>query len=108
MGLTASLLKRVQAISYAEVSSDHTHRSQTSPQPSEHHRNRSPNNRRRGSRRDNGGRDTGGYREQNRGRGQEVNQDRDLRHNIPPRDARDRINRRATERAVHENLRRIE
>ena len=37
-----------------------------------------------------------------------VNQDRDLRHNIPPRDARDRINRRATERAVHENLRRIE
>ena len=40
--------------------------------------------------------------------GQEVNQHRDLRYNIPPKDARDRINRRATERAVHENLRRIE
>ena len=57
---------------------------------------------------DNRGRDAGGYREQNRGRGQEVNQDRDLRHNIPPKDTRDRINRRATERAVHENLHRIE
>ena len=33
---------------------------------------------------------------------------RDLRYNILPKDARDRINRRATERAVHENLRRIE
>jgi len=108
MGQTATLLKRVQAISYAEVSSDQTHRRRTSPQPSEHHRSRSPNNRRKGSRRDNGGRDAGGYREQNRGRGQEVNQDRDLRHNIPPKDARDRINRRTTERAVHENQRRIE
>ena len=37
-----------------------------------------------------------------------MNQDRDLRYNIPPKDARDRINRRATERAVHENLQRIE
>jgi len=46
--------------------------------------------------RDNCGWDTGSYREQKRGRGQEVNQD-----------ARDRINKRATERAVHENLRRI-
>ena len=71
MGQTATLLKRVQAISYAGVSFDHTHRSQTSPQPSEHHHSRSPNNRRRGSRRDNGGRDAGGYHEQNRG--QEVN-----------------------------------
>jgi len=104
MGQTATLLKKVQAISYAEVSSDQTHRSRTSPQPSEHHRSRSPNNRQKGSRRDNGGRDAGGYREQNRGCGQEVNQDRDLRYNIPPKDARDRINRRATERAVHENL----
>ena len=108
LGQTATLLKRVQAISYADVSSDQTHRSRTSPQPSEHHRSRSPNNRRKGSPRDNGGRDTGGYREQNRGRGHAVNQDRDLRYNIPPRDARDRINRRATERAVHENLCRIE
>jgi len=58
--------------------------------------------------RGNGGRDAGGYREQKRGRGQEVNQDRDLQYNIPPKDARDRINRRARERAVHENLWRIE
>ena len=29
-------------------------------------------------------------------------------YNIPTKDAHDRINRRATERAVHENLRRIE
>jgi len=78
MGQTTTLLKRVQAISYADVSVDHTHRSRASPQPSEHHHSRSPNNRRRGSQRDNGGRDAGGYREQNRGRGQEVNQDRDL------------------------------
>jgi len=108
MGQTTSLLKKVQAISYAEVSSDHTHRNRTSPQPSEHHRSRSPNNCRKYSRRDNGGRDAGGYREQNRGRGQEVNQHRDLRYNILPKDARDRINMRATVRAVHENLRRIE
>jgi len=108
MGQTATLLKRVQAISYAEVSSDQTHRSRTSPQPSDHHRSRSPNDHRKDSRRNNGGRDAGGYREQNRRRGQEVNQHRDLRYNIPPKDARDHINRRATERAVHENLRRIE
>jgi len=108
MGQTATLLKRVQAISYTEVSSDHTHRSRTSPQPSGRHRSRSPNNRREDVGRDNRGRDAGGYREQNRGHGQEVNQDKDLRYNIPPMDARDCINRRATERAVHENLRRIE
>jgi len=108
MGQTATLLKWVQAISYTGASSDQTHRSRTSPQPSEHHRSRSPNNRRKDSRRGNDGRDAGGYREQNRRRGQEVNHDRDLRYNIPPKDARDRINRRVTERAVHENLRCIE
>ena len=73
MGQTATLLKRVQAISYAEVSSDQTHHSRTSPQPSDHHRSRSPNDHQKDSRRDNGGRDAGGYREQNRRRGQEVN-----------------------------------
>jgi len=108
MGQTATLLKRVQAISYTEVSSDQTHRSRTSPQPSERHRSRSPTNRRKDVGHDNRRRDTGDYREQKRGRGQEVNQDRDLRYNIPPKDARDRINRCARERAVHENLRRIE
>jgi len=108
MGQTATLLKRVQAISYAEVFSDQTHHSRTSPQPSGHHRSRSPNNRRKDSRPDDGGRDAGGYREQNRRRGEEVNQHRVLRYNIPPKDARDRINRRAMERSVHENLRRIE
>jgi len=108
MGQTATLLKRVQATSYTEVSSDQTHRSRTSPQPSEHHHSRSPNNRRKDAGRHNRGRDASGYREQRRGRGQEVSQDRDLRYEIPPKDARDRINRRAMERAVHENLRRIE
>jgi len=108
MGQTATLLKRVQAVSYTEASSDQTNRSRTSPQPSGHHRNRSPNNHRKDSRRGDDGRDAGGHREQNHGRGQEVNQHRDLRYNVPPKDARDRINRRATERAVHENLRRIE
>ena len=108
MGQTATLLKRVQAVSYAEVSSDQTHRSRTSSRPSGRHHSRSPNGRRKDARRDNRGQDADGYREQRRGRGQEVNQDRDLRYNIPPKDAHDRINRRATERAVHENLRRIE
>jgi len=73
MGHTATLLKRVQAISYTEVSSDQTHRSRTSPQPSGCHHSCSPNNRRKDVGRDNRGRDAGGYREQNRGRAQEVN-----------------------------------
>jgi len=102
------LLKRVQAVSYTEVSSDQARRSRTSPRPSGCRHSRSPNGRRIDVGCDHHGQDTGGYREQRRGRGQEVNQDRDLRYNIPPKDARDRINRRATERAVHENLRRIE
>jgi len=63
MGQTATLLKRVQAISYTEVSSDQTHRSRTSPKPSGRHRSRSPNNRRKNVGRDNRGRDAGGYRE---------------------------------------------
>jgi len=108
MGQTATLLRRVQAVFDTEVSSDQTHRSQTSPRPSERHHSRSPNDRRKDMGRDIRGRDTDGYHEQKRGRGQEVNQDRDLRYNIPPKDAHDRINRRATERAVHENLRCIE
>jgi len=108
MGQTTTLLKRVQAISYIEVSSDQTHCSRTSPRPSERHRSRSPDNRRKDVGRDNHGRDSGGYREQKRGRGQKVNQDRDLRYNIRPKDARVLINRRATERAAHENLWRIE
>ena len=109
MGQTATLLKRVQAVSYTEVSSDQTHRSRTSLRPSGHHHSRSPaNDRRKDTRRDNRGRDTGSYREQRRGRGQEVNQDQDLRYNIPPKDVCERINRRITERAVYENVRRIE
>ena len=109
MGQTANLLKRVQAVSYTEVTSDQTHRSRTSPRPGGHRRSRSPiNNRRKDTHRDNRGRDAGSYHEQRRGRGQEVNQDRDLRHNIPPKDVRERINRRIMERAVHENMRRIE
>ena len=73
MGQTATLLKRVQAVSYTEVTSDQTHRSRTSPQPSGHRHSRSPNGHRRDVGRDNRGRDTGGYREQKRGHGQEVN-----------------------------------
>jgi len=78
MGQTATLLKRVQAVSYAEVSSNQTHRSRTSPRPSGRHHSRSPNGRRKDAGRDNRGQDTGGYCEQRRGHGQEVNQDRDL------------------------------
>jgi hypothetical protein len=63
MGQTATLLKRVQAISYTEVSFDQTHRSQTSPQPSERHRSRSPNNHKKDVGRDNRGRDAGDYHE---------------------------------------------
>jgi len=99
----------VQVVSYTEVSSDETHRSRTSPRPSEHRRSRSPvNDRRKDTHRDNRGRDPSNYHEKRRGRGQKVNQDRDLRHNIPPKDVRERINRCITERAVHENVRRIE
>ena len=109
MGQTATLLKRVQAVSYMEVTSDQTHRSRTSPRTGGHRRSRSPNNnRRKDTHRDNHGRDAGNYHEQRRERGHEVNQDQDLRHNIPPKDVRERINRRITERAVHENVRRIE
>ena len=109
MGQTATLLKRVQSVSYTEVTSDQTHHSHTSPRSGGHRRSRSPaNNRRKDTRRDNCGRDAGSYHEQRRGCGQEVNQDRDLRHNLPPKDVRERINRRITEQAVHENVRRFE
>jgi len=109
MGQTATLLKRVQAVSYTEVTSDQTHHSHTSPRSCGHNRSRSPvNNRRKDTRRDNHGRDAGSYHEQRRGRGQEVNQDRDLRYHIPPMDVCERINRHITERAVHENVRHIE
>ena len=91
------------------VTSDQTLRSRTSPRPGGHHRSRSPiNDRRKDTHRDNRGRDIGNYHEQRREHGQEVNQDRDLRQNLPPRDARERINRRITDRAVHENVQRIE
>jgi hypothetical protein len=109
MGQTATLLKRVQVVSYTEVTSDQTRHSRTSPRSGGHRRSRSPaNNRRKDNCRDNRNRDAGSYHKQRRGRGQDVNQDRDLRHNIPPKDVRERINRRITERAVHENMRRIE
>ena len=100
------MLKRVQAVSYTEVSSDQTHRSRTSPRPNVRRHSRSPNGHKKDAGRDNRGHDMAGY--QRHGRVQEVNQDRDLHYNIPPKHAHDRINRRAKERAVHENLRRIE
>jgi len=79
MGQTATLLKRVQAVTYMEVTSDQTHCSRTSPRFGGYHRSRSPiNNRRRDTHRDNHGWDASSYHEQRRGHGQEVNQDRDL------------------------------
>ena len=42
MGQTTDLLRRTQAISYTEVTSDWSHRSQASPRPSGHRRNSSP------------------------------------------------------------------
>ena len=63
MGQTATLLKRVQAVSYTEASSDQTHRSRTSPRPSGRRLSRSPNGRTKDAGRDNHGQDTGGYRE---------------------------------------------
>ena len=109
MGQTTTLLKRVQAISYTEATSDQTHRSRASPRPSGHRRSRSPiNNRRKDTHRDNRGQDAGNYHEQRRGRDPEVDQDRDLWQNLSHRDARERINRRITDRAIHENVRRIE
>jgi len=65
MGQTATLLKRVQAISYTEVTSYQTHRSRTSLRSGGHHRSRSPvNNRRKDTCHDNRGRDAGSYHEQ--------------------------------------------
>jgi hypothetical protein len=65
MGQTATLLKRVQAVSYMEVTSDQTHRSRTSPRTGGHRRSCSPNNnRRKDTHRDNRGRDAGSYHEQ--------------------------------------------
>ena len=69
MGQTATLLKRVQAVSYTEVSSDQTHRSRTSPRPSGRHHSRSPNGRRKVTGHDYRAQDTCGYREQRRRRG---------------------------------------
>ena len=111
MGQTVDLLKRVQAISYTEVTSDQTHRSRASPRPGGHRRSCSPiNDRRKEAHRDDRGRDAGHNREQRRGYDQEVDQgrNRDLRQNLSHKDARERINRRINDRAAHENVCRIE
>ena len=44
MGQTMDLLRTVQALSYTEVTSDQTHRSQASSRPGGHRRSRSPIN----------------------------------------------------------------
>jgi len=73
MGQTIDLLKRVQAISYTEVSSDQTHRSQASPRPGGHRRSRSPvDDRRKEAHRDDHGRDAARNCEQRRGYDQDV------------------------------------
>jgi len=62
MRQTATLLKRVQSVSYMEVTSDQTHRSRTSPRTGGHRCSRSPiNNQRKDTHRDNRGRDAGNY-----------------------------------------------
>ena len=81
MGQTADLLRRVQALSYKEVTYDQTHHSQASPRPGGHHHSRLPINvRRKEAHRDDRGRDAGHNREQRRGHDQEVDQgqNRDL------------------------------
>ena len=108
MGQTATLLKRVQAISYTEATSDQTHRSRTSPRPGGHRRRSPINDRRKETHRDNRGRDASHYHEQRRRRDQEVDQERDLWQNLSHKDACERINMCITGRAVHKNLRRIE
>ena len=103
MGQTLDLLRRVQAISYTEVTSDQTHRSRASPRPGRHRRSHSPiNDRRKEAHRDDRGRDAGRNREQRRGHDQGRN--RDLRQNLSHKDARERINRRINDRAAHENV----
>ena len=111
MGQMPDLLRRMQAISYMEVTSDQTHRSRASPQPSAHRRSRSPDDGHgRAARRNNHGRDTGPNREPGHGHTQEVDEGRncELQHNLSHKDARERINRRINDIAIHENMRRIE
>ena len=111
MGQTADLLRRTQAISYTEVTSNQTHQSRASPRPNAHHHSRSPNDDRgKAAHRDGRGQDTGRHCEPRHGHDQEVDQERnrDLRHNLSHKDARERINRHINDRAAHENVRRIE
>jgi len=111
MGQIVDLLRRTQAISYTEVTSDQTHRSQASPWPSTHRRSRSPNDDRgKAARRDGHGRDVGRNREQRHSHDQEVDQVRncDLWHNLSHKDTREHINRCINDRAAHENMHRIE
>jgi len=73
MGQTADLLRRVQALSYTEVTSDQTYRSRASPRPGGHRRSRSPiNDCRKEAHRDNHGQDARHNSEQRRGHDQEV------------------------------------
>ena len=73
MGQTADLLRRVQAVSYTEVTSDQTHRSQASPRPGGHRRSHSSiSDRRKETHRDDCGRDAGHNHEQRRVHDQEV------------------------------------
>ena len=73
MGQNANLLKRVQALSYTEVTFDQTHRSRASPRPGGHRRSHSPiNDCRKEAHRDDHGRDAGHNHEQRRGHNQEV------------------------------------
>ena len=111
MGQTADLLRRVQAISYMEVTSDQTHRSRASPRPGAHRHSRSPiDDRRKEAHRDDRGQDAGRNHKQRHGHDQEVDQgrNRDLRQNLSHKDAHERMNRRINDRVAHENVRRIE
>ena len=97
MGQTADLLRRTQAISYTEVTSNRSRRSQASPRPSEHRRNPSPDafqqknnndHRNREAHHDGRGRDAGCERRAYRpgyDRDQKVDQGEgyDLRRSLP-------------------------
>ena len=110
MGQIVDLLRRTQAISYTEVTSDQTHRSQASPWPSKHRRSRSPNDDRgKAARRDGRVRDVGRNREQRHSHDQEVDQvrNRNLWHNLSHKDTREHINRCINDRDAHENMRHI-
>jgi len=123
IGQTTELIKQAQAISHAPATSGRSHQSRISPPLGGSRRNRSPprdahqgnsgDHHNQEAYRNGRNRDAHQRRrahEPNRGYNQEANQrvDYDLRHNLPPWDIRDHINKRIKARAAHENIQCIE